>query len=100
MSEDQQQPDQPTNHTPLLTPLGTDSKSNDGNNAPSVLRKLMEHYDHKLAFLTDDTNLGDEILLDPAKFMHAIAGRKTSVIFIKSEKAYLQSQIDRLSSKQ
>ena len=91
--------DEPINKTPF-SPLGTDDKGKDKDSVPQILRKLMKRYDDKLAVLRNYTTFSDDILLDPEKFMHAVAGRKGSEKFVVSEKAYLQTQIDKLLSKQ
>jgi len=99
MANDNQIPDEPINKTPF-TPLGVENSGKKNDSVPQILRRLMKRYDDKLVSLKDFTNFSDDILIDPVKYMHAAAGRKQAINFVKSEKSYLQTQIDRLSSKQ
>lgn len=103
--QDELAADQPMGHTPF-TPLGVDNDKPSNEAKAEVmaqiplLRDQLKRFDRKIAALENYSNISDATLTDPVKFMHIVAGRRAAVLYIKTERDYLQRKVDKVLSKQ
>ena len=93
--------DEPINHGSYT--FGEDSHQADKNinkvlQEVPVLAEWLERLEKKIVNLQTPETLSDDILLDPQKFMHAMAGRKAALVILREEKNYIQSKINGLPS--
>jgi hypothetical protein len=103
--EQEQMGDAPMGHTPY-TPLGTDNDK-PGKEAVAelmeqtpLIRQVLGHIDQKIKLLEKSTNISDETLTNPEKFMHVVAGRKVAIATLEKERDYLQRKVKQVVSKQ